>query len=155
MTIYLIRHAHAVDATEDPKRPLSKRGRKQVRTLARFLRSTTGFQPAEIWQSPLARSKETAEQLQQRLGLPSKLVTFPELETSEGVAILAEKLNASRRSLVLVGHEPHLSDLATLLLTGQTDHPVVVMKKGAILALTKTSSCWTVNWLVHPDLLAP
>ena len=38
MHVFLVRHAHAVDAVEDPERPLSKRGRDQVRALAKFLR---------------------------------------------------------------------------------------------------------------------
>ena len=35
MTIFLIRHAHAVDADEDPERPLSKRGEDLTRIVGR------------------------------------------------------------------------------------------------------------------------
>jgi phosphohistidine phosphatase len=155
MQVYLIRHAHAVDATEDPRRPLSRRGRKQVRTLARFLRRVAGFQPDEIWQSPLARSQETASLLRQRLGLRAKLVTVAELETGEGVPVLAAKLRKRRRSLAVVGHEPHLSALASLLVADAVEPPLFILKKGAVVALEGTGTRWVVRWQISPELLEP
>ncbi len=46
MRIYLIRHAHAVDAEEDRRRPLSRRGGKQIRTAL----ERTGTRWAVLWQ---------------------------------------------------------------------------------------------------------
>ena len=153
MPAYLIRHAHAVDAEEDPRRPLSRRGRKQVRALARFLRTTAAFQPDEIWQSPLARAQETAALLRQGLGSSVRIVTVAELETGAGVAVLAARLRKSRRSVALVGHEPHLGALASLLVAGAAEPSLLVLKKCAVVALERVGTRWAVRWQVVPELL--
>lgn len=155
MQVYLIRHAHAVDATEDPLRPLSRRGRGQVRVLARFLKKAAVLQPDEIWQSPLVRARETAAMLRQRLGLDARLVTLAELATGEGVAVLAARLRKNRRSIALVGHEPHLGALASLLVAGTEEPPLFILKKGAVVALERTGSRWAVRWQISPELLGP
>ncbi|MFI5357489.1 MAG: phosphohistidine phosphatase SixA [Opitutales bacterium] len=153
MQVFLIRHAHAVDAAEDVQRPLSRRGRKQVRKLARFLKDAAEFQPDEIWTSPLARAQETAGRLQHRLGLTAPLRSVGDLATAGGVTVLATRLRKSSRTVALVGHEPHLSALASLLVSGAIDPSRFELKKGAILALERTGNRWIVNWLIHPDLL--
>lgn len=151
MQIYLIRHAHAVTAEVNIRRPLSERGRKQARVLSRFLQNVEGFEPEQVWTSPLARARGTAN----LLGLKAKLTTVPELETSTGVAVLAGKLQKIRRSVALVGHEPHLSALTSLLLAGAEVPPLVALKKGAVVALERTGGRWILRWLIHPGLLAP
>lgn len=155
MQVFLIRHAHALDVTDDSRRPLSKRGRKQVRTLARFLGKAAVFQPEEIWQSPLTRAQETAALLRQRLGLRVKLVTVAALASGAGVTGLAGRLRKRRRPLALVGHEPHLSALASLLVADAADPSLFVLKKCAVLALERTGASWAVRWQISPELLEP
>jgi phosphohistidine phosphatase len=155
MLVFLIRHAHALDAAEDSGRPLSKRGRSQVRTLALFLKQTAVFQPDELWHSPLARARETAALLGRRLGLRAKLVTVAELESGDGVTVIAERLRKRRRPLALVGHEPHLSALASLLVAGAAEPSLFVLRKCAVVALERTGARWAVRWQVSPELLAP
>ncbi|MBK8856263.1 MAG: histidine phosphatase family protein [Opitutaceae bacterium] len=151
--LYLIRHAHAEDGFDDATRPLSARGRKQIRTMARFLRRTGDFAPVEVWHSPLLRARDTATLLVGRLKLPMKLRTVVGLSWGDDPAIMATKLRARRGSLALVGHEPHLSALASLLVTGSAAPPVVVMRKCAVLALERESGRWVMRWLVSPDQL--
>lgn len=151
--LYLIRHAHAEDGLDDANRPLSARGRKQIRAMARFLRRTGDFAPAEVWHSPLLRAHDTAALLVGRLKLPVKLRAVPGLTSGDDPAIIAAKLRTRRPSLALVGHEPHLSALASLLVAGSAEPPVLVMRKCAVLALEREGSRWVVRWLVSPDLL--
>ena len=154
MNVYLIRHAHAVDAEENPERPLSKRGREQVRALAVFLTRSDLFQPAEFWHSPLLRSRETAELLgkELRLRVPHELV--PELEPESDPHAAARRIKGATQAVAIVGHEPHLSALATLLVAGRTEPPRFVMKKGAALAIEGVGTHWSVRWHVSPDLIA-
>ena len=154
MEIYLIRHAHAVDADEDPGRPLSRRGRSQVRTLAKFLRRSGRFQPAEIWHSSLARSRETAELLAQRLVLSAPRTQVPDLEPEDDPRALAERLKAAPKPIAVVGHEPHLSALATWLVAGKTEPATFVLKKCSALALEGIGPHWSVRWHISPELLA-
>ena len=59
--LYLLRHAEAVAAEDDPARPLSEHGRDQVRAIATFIRERGGIAVERVWHSPLIRAVETAE----------------------------------------------------------------------------------------------
>ena len=154
MLLYLIRHAHAVDGEVDAARPLSKRGEQQVRDLADFLRRSESFQPDEIWHSPLVRARETAQLLAQRLKLAAPLALMPDLEPGDDPRAVARRIKATSHSLAVIGHEPHLSALASLLVVGKPEAPAFVMKKCAALALEGAGSSWMVCWFVSPEVIA-
>ena len=152
--LWLIRHAQAVDAADDAARPLSKRGRQQIRALARFLSASQALQPAEIWHSPLVRARETAQRLAKHLRLDAPLTEVPGLKPLNDPRIAARRIAALRRDVAIVGHEPHLSALASLLVGGAAQPPVFVLKKCATLALERGAARWAVRWQVSPELLA-
>lgn len=153
MSLYIIRHAHAVEAEEDPARPLSKRGRKQVRALAKFLRKTESLQTPEIWHSPLARSRETAALLVKYLGVDVNLVEVDHLEGEDDPSVMAGRLRTRREPLAVVGHEPHLSALLSLLVAGTAQPPRFMLKKCAAVALERIEGIWAVRWQVSPEIL--
>jgi phosphohistidine phosphatase len=154
MNVYLIRHAHAVDADENPERPLSTRGRAQVVALATFLTRSGLFQPAAFWHSPLLRSRETAELLGQRMRLSVPYMLMPDLEPEDDPRAAARLIKAANHAVAIIGHEPHLSALATLLVVGRAGLPAFVMKKCSALALEGMESHWSVRWHVSPELIA-
>jgi phosphohistidine phosphatase len=148
--IYLIRHAHAVSAEEDPVRPLSAKGREQVAEVCGALRGGPGFKPAEIWHSPLARSRETAELLAAGLGLSVPLVLTPGLEPDDDPARIAAVLAAEGRDIAVVGHEPHLGCLAALLAEGpERAGAFVAFRKAGVLALLRKGKRWRPEWLAR------
>lgn len=154
MILYLIRHAHALRAEEDPERPLSKRGRGQVRALAAFLRPSAAFEARELWHSPLARSQETAELLRGRLKLDAALKRVAGLEGDDDPRVIARKLaTPPAESLAIVGHEPHLGALATLLVTGAAEPVRFIFKKAAVLALERVEDHWAVRWQIAPEII--
>lgn len=153
MELYLIRHAHALEAAFDEIRPLSPRGRRQVRTLARWLRAAGAFAPAEIWHSQLVRAADTAALLARHVRSRAKLRKVKGLAPWDDPALIAARIRRHRPSLALVGHEPHLSALASLLVAGRTHPPIFACRKCSILALERTRSRWVVRWQVAADLL--
>ncbi len=118
MTLYLVRHAHAVTAEENPARPLSDRGREQVAQLVNYFRQSGAFNPAEIWCSTLIRSREAASLLAVGLNLQVPLLECPDLEPEADPGRKLTRIAAATRDLAIVGHEPHLGMLAALLLDG-------------------------------------
>ena len=154
MQLFLIRHAHALDGGDDAARPLSARGRKQVRTLARGLKRAGVFDAAEVWHSPLLRARDTAALLVRRVGAPAKLVETSGLTPGDDPAVMAARLRWRRQPLAIVGHEPHLSALASLLVAGAAAPPVFVLRKCAALALERIRGRWVVRWLLAPELFA-
>ena len=152
--LYLVRHAHALDAEVDPARPLSERGRKQVATLARFLQISGAFRPEEIWHSPLARARESAQLLALQLKLPAPLREMPDLQPEDDPAATARRLKVVRRPVAIFGHEPHLSGLASLLVAGAMEPTAFVFKKCTVLMLESYDGRWKVRWQISPELLA-
>ena len=153
MNLYILRHAHAVDAAEDPERPLSARGRSQVRDLAVFLKRNNALVTREIWHSPLARSGETAGLLIKKLGIKAKLVETGGLQPEDDPQLLAQRLKTRQQPLAIVGHDPQLSALVSLLVTGATEPSRFILKKCTIIALERTEGVWTVRWQLSPELL--
>lgn len=151
--LYLIRHADALDADVDEARPLSRRGELQVRALADFLAGKEVFRPEEIWHSSLVRARQTAELLARRLQLRTPLRLMPDLEPEADPRAVARRIKVLPRPIAVVGHEPHLSALATLLVVGHAEPPSFLMKKCAALALDGGGDFWSVRWHVSPELL--
>lgn len=164
MLLHLVRHAHAVTEAENPSRPLSARGRGEAARLARFFAGNGCFKPAQLWHSPLLRSRETADELIKRLALDAVVVETPGLLPDDDPHEVAERLQLhpkDRGDLAIVGHEPHLSALASLLVRGKKSPHLFTLKKCAALALELTDhehkktgfARWSVRWQVSPELL--
>lgn len=154
MHLYLIRHAHALPAEEDAGRPLSPKGRAQIRRLAKFLRAGGAFTPEEIWHSPLTRSRQTARLLAKQLSLRAPIHEIAGLEPEASPRSAAMRLRALRRPVAIVGHEPHLSALASSLVTGTATPVVFKFRKSALLALEcGENGRWIVRWQLAPELL--
>jgi phosphohistidine phosphatase len=148
--IFLIRHAHAVSDEEDPLRPLSSKGRDQVARVCDLLRSQAAFAPVEIWHSPLSRARETAALLARGLGLQARIVLRKGLEPDDDPAEVARALNSERRSIAVVGHEPHLGILASLMARGPAlAHAHYHFSKAGVLALSRKDKGWRTEWLVR------
>lgn len=163
MHLYLVRHAHAEPGEDDGARPISEQGRAATARLGAFLRSTGTFNPAQLWHSPLLRARSTAEGLVTALNPDIMPVETDDLLPEDDPRLIAQRLAAypTTHDLGLVGHEPHLSALATLLVRGKPSPVGIVMRKGAVLALERTDKIhrksglprWRVRWLLSPELL--
>ena len=163
MPLFLIRHAHAIALQDDAKRTLSDRGRAQVRLLAGFFRRNGLFAPAFVWHSPLVRARETAELFLIGLGSEIALVETSGLLPEDDPIAMANRLNAitSAVNIALVGHEPHLSALASLLVRGKHEPALFDFKKGSFLALERTEDShkktgaarWRACWHITPELV--
>ncbi len=148
--IYLMRHADAVAGEVDAERALSERGRAQVSRVCETLRRAGGFSPAEIWHSPLVRARETAELLASGLGLQAPLKLVPGLEPDDDPAAIAARLSGLAESVALVGHEPHMGVLASLMVRGPGESPVYFpFPKAGVLALVRSGKEWRSEWRVR------
>lgn len=151
MHLYLIRHAHAEDGKDDDARPLSAKGVKQIRRIGKALRAAGAFAAKEVWHSPLVRSRDTAVLLRDRLESPAKLIEVAGLRHEDDPQLMARKLGDLRRPVAVVGHDPHLSALATLLVCGAGRPSRFVLKKCSVLRLDRVNGGWSVRWLVSPE----
>jgi phosphohistidine phosphatase len=164
MKIWIVRHAHAVTEEENPERPLSAEGREACRRLAEFFRRNGLLaSAATVWHSPLVRARETAEVLRAELAPDAMLTETGGLLPGDDPAPVADRLEQQEGNVMIVGHEPQLSALATLLVRGKLKPAAFDLKKGAIVELElaggrhkKSARCrWHVRWHFSPELLRP
>jgi phosphohistidine phosphatase SixA len=131
-TLYLLRHAHAGDASrwegDDDLRPLSAKGRRQAERLGRLLAAGRDEGPDLLVTSPRLRAAQTAELVGRALDIPvveDRRVVGPLY--AELVEDIVTAAGATERPC-LVGHDPDFSELLGELI----GVAVVPMRKGAI-----------------------
>ena len=158
LQLYLLRHADAGDPAKwdgpDEIRPLSDKGRRQAKRLARYL-GAIGYGFDAVISSPKIRAVETAKPVAEASGLKVALdarLAAP-LGPDDLTAILADAGDPGRP--VLVGHDPDFSELLAELI-GIDDLP---LRKGALARLDAplplAAGTAVLRWLVPPDLLKP
>lgn len=150
--LYLARHAHAEDDAEsDELRPLSLKGHRQMQRLVDGLDGKELLLPEVIWQSGLLRAAETAAALHQSLFPKIPIAKKSGLAPEDDPAPLLPQINRLEASCLVVGHEPNLSRLASLLLAGDDSFERVVFAKASILCLSRLkigsqSTPWQIEW---------
>ncbi len=138
MVLYVMRHALAEEtaAGGDDARHLTDTGRQRTQKAALGMRSL-GIEFGVILTSPVARAAETAEIVAAAYETRPTPRTMMELSTgvapADAVAALAPY--GRDESVMIVGHEPQLSALVSILLTGDPDGMHLRMRKGGCVAL--------------------
>nr|WP_251701870.1 phosphohistidine phosphatase SixA [Pseudomonas boanensis] len=118
-----MRHGEAeAHASTDAERELTRHGRKDVLHAAAQL---AGRHLDAILASPYVRAQQTAELVREALGFRGAVGTAPWLtpdsDPREALNFLAER---SEGDLLLVTHNPFVSELAGLLINGHRQEPL-------------------------------
>lgn len=126
MIVFLVRHAHAIDeapGTPDQGRHLTSAGRVAARALSERLRWHDCV-PTAVWTSPLTRAVQTAELVVAGLHWDGPVESVAELAPGGDLRAAHARIRGSAPDsvLLLVGHEPGISGLGTLL-TARADFP--------------------------------
>ena len=153
MHLYLVRHADALDAANDDARPLSPKGLRQIERVGEWLRTTEAVEVREIWHSPLVRARDTATLLAEQLKSKAKRHTMDDLRPEDDPEKIFYRISQLSEPVMLVGHNPHVSLLATLLMTGRRTPVCFEFKKCAVLRLDREGDSWVVRWLISPELV--
>jgi phosphohistidine phosphatase len=164
MDLYILRHGIAVEPgtpgyENDADRPLTPEGQRKLGQIADAM-VALDLSFDRIISSPYLRARETAEIVAEALMADKKLELSDTLTPGGSFKRLVELLNRlepSPKSVLLVGHEPYLSGLISLLVSGKETFGVV-MKKGGLCRLTteslKHGRCAELQWLLTPKQMA-
>lgn len=158
MNLYILRHAIAEDGSPtlpDSQRRLTPDGARKMRKEAKGIKELE-LDFDLILTSPYLRAKETAEIVAKALDCEENLTITPALAADGNPKELIEEIRRKyhkEKHILLVGHEPYLSNLVSLLLSGQTSLSIT-LKKGGLCALSVGSlhygRCATLEWLLAP-----
>jgi phosphohistidine phosphatase len=162
MDLYLVRHAVAFDFDpsqwpDDSRRPLTPEGQKRFGRSARGLKALVPSVDV-VLSSPWVRAWQTAELLESEAGWP-RAVACDALESGRAPAEVLQALQpyAGYSAIVLVGHEPSLHELASYLLTADTSHAQIEMRKGGVARLEVGDGlrpgAGRLQWLLPPKVL--
>ena len=150
MDLLIWRHAEAEDGIPDLERRLTPRGQRQAKAMASWLLPRL---PADftLLVSPAQRTRETAAALGTEPGIE------PRLAPGTSVASVLDVIDEHERgqlsdTLLLVGHQPWVGQVAARLICGQPQPWSV--RKAAVWWLTHHGAGqWSVRAVIDRDLI--
>jgi len=145
MNLFILRHGLAVEAEssglmKDSDRPLTSKGERKLWKIGQAL-TELGLQPDLILSSPYVRARQTAEIIAEALHSKKRLELSEHLTPAGSITKLIDLINRRETppdEVMLVGHEPYLSGLVSVLLSGHSEMRIV-MKKGGLCKLSTDS----------------
>jgi phosphohistidine phosphatase len=153
-TIYLLRHAKANAGLNDMERDLSAKGRRQAEFIGQWM-GENGMMPDRIVSSSAKRTTETARICAEKAGYQGKIRFADDLYDahSDTYIDLIAGLNNKHDSIMVVGHNPEISAVVTVL-TGEP----LTMPPGTLVCIEITSDQWVaakdgnarLKWVQHP-----
>ena len=157
MLVYFLRHASAgqslADPARDARRSLDKDGIRQCRDVGRLLRALD-VRVDVVISSPLPRAMETAVLVAKEVGHKSKPVTDAALGPGASFEKFRELLRryAKREAVMVVGHNPSLSEFLSLLVSGGASAKAADMKKGAVALVDCAGKQPQLSWMITPKI---
>lgn len=154
MNVYLVQHAENQPEEIDPDKPLSAKGRKDIKSVASFLSQNKNFRVERVYHSGKTRARQTAEVLGENLLISNAVTKVDGLQPMDDPTIWANRLSDENGDVVLVGHMPHMSKMASQLITANPDKEVIAFQNGGVVCLSSDNAKdWSVRWIVTPELL--
>jgi phosphohistidine phosphatase len=158
MLIYFLRHAsageHFSNPKRDEKRALDKEGVEQCGYVGRAL-AALEVQVESIISSPLKRATQTASLVGNEMGYEGKLSIETALRPEAGFADFRRVLEkySKQESLMVVGHNPNLSQFLGTVISESGCEASTELKKGAVARVEMRRNSGTLHWCLTPKLL--
>ncbi|MEC9376333.1 MAG: histidine phosphatase family protein [Pseudomonadota bacterium] len=149
LRITLLRHAKSSQdyiGANDFFRPLNKRGEEESRLMGKLLKKKK-YKPEVIFSSKAERTKITAKNFAEELGLKSKYIHLKEdmyLASAQSLLNMSIKISANYKNIMLVGHNPGITDFINLV----SDAQIQNLPTCGIVSILLKSNEWR-------DLLQP
>jgi phosphohistidine phosphatase len=152
MKLYLMQHGVAVAKEQDPDRPLSEQGGRDVMAMADFLRGA-GVKPKRVVHSGKLRARQSAEIAAAQLET-DELTVMKGILPNDPAMAFADLTAEWTRDTLVVGHLPFLAKAACLMLTGDEGHAAIRFTPGTVVCLEREpGEPWELGWMVRPEAL--
>jgi phosphohistidine phosphatase len=158
MIVFFLRHAsagqHMANSKKDEKRALDKDGIEQCGYVGRALAALV-VQVDTVISSPLKRATQTASLVGNEMGYEGKLQIEDALRPGASYTDFQRMLDkyAKMESVMVVGHNPNLSEFLGRLVSEGTCEASVDLKKGAVARVEVTRNTGNLQWCLTPKIL--
>lgn len=153
MRIYLVQHGEAKSQEIDPDRHLTEKGIDDVKKTAAFLKKA-GVRVKTIWHSGKTRAEETAGILASAVSTERGAVRHDGLAPNDNISAIKDELSDKSEDMMIVGHLPFLSKLASKLVAGDESSGVAAFQQGGVVCLERgDDKIWTIQWMIIPQLI--
>ena len=159
MTIYFLRHASAGQRVSNPRkdeqRALDEDGIEQCRQIGRAL-AAMELQVDAIVSSPLKRASQTAAMVANEMGHEGKLQLDPALRPEATFSQFRELVGryAMADAIMVVGHNPNLSEFLGRSITRGAGQAEINLKKGAVAQVETKRNSAVLRWCLTPKVVA-
>lgn len=134
MHLILMRHADALEGSNDLKRELSKKGRRQAKLMAKWIgdHANASF---EVWSSPAVRAVQTVEPINAKINIKKHL------SPTAGVKTVLREIETTGygKDLLVCGHMPWIALVGQHYLESNQYSTSLNFKKGGILWIEITN----------------
>jgi phosphohistidine phosphatase len=160
VNLYILRHGIAIERgspefENDSERPLTPEGKRQLYKTSRALKKMK-LDFDLVLSSSFARARQTAEIVTDELKVKRRLKFSDELQPDGSAKKLFRQLHDLKPApgnILLVGHEPYLRRLISLLISGD-ENTAIDFKKGGLCKLEaeklRAGKCAALAWLLTP-----
>jgi phosphohistidine phosphatase len=157
MIVYFLRHVsagqHKVSPKQDEERPIDKIGERQSRDVGRAL-AALEVEVDAIVSSPLTRAIQTAELVAKQFRHSKKIVINeamrPEASYDQFHDLLSQY--SKSKAIMVVGHNPSITEFFIHLLTGDEKCHCIEFKKGAAAKVDVQEGKAKLQWLFTPRM---
>ena len=149
MGLYLVHHGDAVGPDVDPMRPLSDRGREAAARLAAAA-ARQGVKPDLVWHSGKLRARQTAALFWEACNPLAAFAAVRGLQPDDPPRWTRDLLAGETRSILLVGHLPHLPYLLSVLLGSDPPGTPSSFPLHGCVALEPDGELWKEIWRLEP-----
>jgi phosphohistidine phosphatase len=136
-TLLVLRHAKSSrddPALDDRDRPLNARGERDAPRMGRLVRDEQ-LSPDFVVSSDAIRARQTAEAMAEAAGYSGTILLEHRLYAAEAAVILAvlrEVIDPDVGTVMIVGHNPGLEDLVSVLTGVREDLPTAALAELAL-----------------------
>ncbi|MFQ6050615.1 MAG: phosphohistidine phosphatase SixA [Candidatus Hydrothermarchaeota archaeon] len=153
MRLYLVQHGEAKREEEDPERGLTEKGFKDSEKVAKYI-SNLNIKIKRIFHSGKTRARQTAE-IYARYLKPEELLESDGLSPLDEIKIWKDRIKNMDENIMLVGHLPHLSKLASALITEDESKELIKFKMAGTVCLERDEQGkWRILWSVIPEIVS-
>jgi len=149
---YLVRHGQSLDENKDSLRHLSEKGKHDVQKTAEFLNKAQ-IKVEIILSSRKTRAIQTAEILSCILNSSGSVELIDGISPNDSAVAFIDNTEFEFDNIMLVGHLPFLSHLASLLLTCESNTVNILFPTSSVVCFERMGSGpWRLVFSVNSDL---